>query len=242
MYTPKRESSLVDLTESPELPLPEPVSVESQTLATSSGPTTAESQTTRAVDSDDDWEPILSQDSPSSFGQPRPSASQISTVVVDPLSSQFRKLSVSPSSPYSKGLSRPSLVGETHQAQPNVTSTSLPTSKASKGTPLAKYICPICFSPPKDAVLTPCGHIMCGECLFSAVRAARVRNMESGQDASKTLCPVCRELLKGWDWRREGVIPQEVKGYKSSRSPRGQSLTGRHLTYYVYLSNLVPVR
>ena len=41
--------------------------------------------------------------------------------------------------------------------------------------PLHTYSCPICFSSPTNATLTPCGHIMCGECLFTAVGAAAAR-------------------------------------------------------------------
>ena len=36
--------------------------------------------------------------------------------------------------------------------------------------PLAAYTCPICFSPPSYATITPCGHVLCGECLFTAVK------------------------------------------------------------------------
>ncbi|KIL59031.1 hypothetical protein M378DRAFT_181020 [Amanita muscaria Koide BX008] len=35
---------------------------------------------------------------------------------------------------------------------------------------LSEYTCPICFSPPTNATLTPCGHICCGSCLFMAVK------------------------------------------------------------------------
>ena len=41
---------------------------------------------------------------------------------------------------------------------------------------LSAYICPICFSPPTNATLTPCGHICCGECLFNAVKATIERS------------------------------------------------------------------
>ena len=52
-----------------------------------------------------------------------------------------------------------------------------PPSKAMVGgpEPLSAYMCPICFSPPTNATLTPCGHVCCGECLFTAVRAALQR-------------------------------------------------------------------
>lgn len=35
---------------------------------------------------------------------------------------------------------------------------------------LSEYTCPICFSQPSNATLTPCGHICCGSCLFTAVK------------------------------------------------------------------------
>lgn len=50
------------------------------------------------------------------------------------------------------------------------------TKPATGGTePLSTYMCPICFSPPTNATLTPCGHVCCGECLFTAVRASLQR-------------------------------------------------------------------
>lgn len=41
---------------------------------------------------------------------------------------------------------------------------------------LTAYTCPICFSSPTNATLTPCGHIMCGSCLFAAVKAGLQRH------------------------------------------------------------------
>lgn len=43
--------------------------------------------------------------------------------------------------------------------------------------PLSAYTCPICFSPPAYATLTPCGHVCCGECLFTAIKATMQRAM-----------------------------------------------------------------
>ena len=40
---------------------------------------------------------------------------------------------------------------------------------------LGGYSCPICFSPPSNATLTPCGHICCGLCLFVAVKTTMQR-------------------------------------------------------------------
>ena len=35
---------------------------------------------------------------------------------------------------------------------------------------LADLTCPICFEPPRDVVTTPCGHVLCGECLFQVAK------------------------------------------------------------------------
>jgi len=48
--------------------------------------------------------------------------------------------------------------------------------------PLSTYTCPICFSPPTNATLTPCGHICCGQCLFTAVKSTMRRNMVVAMD------------------------------------------------------------
>ena len=45
-----------------------------------------------------------------------------------------------------------------------------------EGEPLAAYTCPICFSAPSHATITPCGHILCGECLFTAVKTSIQRS------------------------------------------------------------------
>lgn len=51
--------------------------------------------------------------------------------------------------------------------------------------PLSSYNCPICFSPPSFATLTPCGHICCAECLFSAVRSGTQRSVLLGPAAQQ---------------------------------------------------------
>ena len=48
-------------------------------------------------------------------------------------------------------------------------------SKKPKEELLGSYSCPICFSPPTNATLTPCGHICCGLCLFMAVKTTMQR-------------------------------------------------------------------
>ena len=57
------------------------------------------------------------------------------------------------------------------------------------GPNLAEYNCPICFSPPTNATLTPCGHVMCGSCLFTAVKTTISRAV--GPGASESLVPRC---------------------------------------------------
>ncbi|WWC87613.1 uncharacterized protein L201_002503 [Kwoniella dendrophila CBS 6074] len=34
------------------------------------------------------------------------------------------------------------------------------------------YTCPVCFCPPSQAVMTPCGHILCAQCLHSSLISA----------------------------------------------------------------------
>ncbi|KAJ6516857.1 hypothetical protein C8R47DRAFT_961092 [Mycena vitilis] len=76
--------------------------------------------------------------------------------------------------------------------------------------PLSAYSCPICFFPPTNATLTPCGHVCCGACLFTAVKTMAQRGaMLPG--ASVARCPVCRAQIPGWDGRGGGVIGLKVR-------------------------------
>ncbi|KAM5544880.1 hypothetical protein V8D89_001778 [Ganoderma adspersum] len=59
--------------------------------------------------------------------------------------------------------------------------------------PLAAYTCPICFSPPSHATITPCGHVLCGECLFTAVKTTIQRGaytLPAGERMTAR-CPIC---------------------------------------------------
>jgi hypothetical protein len=83
---------------------------------------------------------------------------------------------------------------------------------------ISEYQCPICFSPPTRACMTRCGHVMCGQCLFSAVKAAKQRHFRlygrgPGPDGEGKLsrCPVCRAVMKGWDGKGGGVIGLKLK-------------------------------
>lgn len=40
---------------------------------------------------------------------------------------------------------------------------------------LSTFTCPICFEPPANACLTPCGHLLCGECLFQTLKTQAVQ-------------------------------------------------------------------
>lgn len=43
---------------------------------------------------------------------------------------------------------------------------------------LSTHTCPICFSTVTNACLTPCGHVLCGACLFAAVKSGIQRALE----------------------------------------------------------------
>ncbi|KDR66422.1 hypothetical protein GALMADRAFT_259166 [Galerina marginata CBS 339.88] len=77
-----------------------------------------------------------------------------------------------------------------------------------KPDPLSSYTCPICFSPPTNATLTPCGHICCGACLFAAVKTTMSRTSMAGVPSAlnEAKCPVCRATIPGWDGKGAGVI------------------------------------
>ncbi|KAJ7102929.1 hypothetical protein C8R44DRAFT_640684 [Mycena epipterygia] len=75
---------------------------------------------------------------------------------------------------------------------------------------LSAYSCPICFFPPTNATLTPCGHVCCGSCLFTAVKTMTQRGALM-PEASVARCPVCRAQIPGWDGRGGGVIGLKVR-------------------------------
>jgi hypothetical protein len=82
----------------------------------------------------------------------------------------------------------------------------------SRPEPLANFNCPICFTPPVRATLMPCGHVCCGECLFTSVKTMQRRNTynpdATGREArgGAARCPVCRAEIGGWDGKGGGVI------------------------------------
>lgn len=59
---------------------------------------------------------------------------------------------------------------------------------------LSSYTCPVCFSTVTNACLTPCGHILCGACLFASVKSGIQRSMElavasSQEGFARYVCP-----------------------------------------------------
>ncbi|KIY69368.1 hypothetical protein CYLTODRAFT_230546 [Cylindrobasidium torrendii FP15055 ss-10] len=75
---------------------------------------------------------------------------------------------------------------------------------APKADPLGGFNCPVCFCAPTNATVTPCGHISCGECLFSAIKIAQSKHF--GLEPFAARCPVCRTEIPGWNGRGGGVI------------------------------------
>ncbi|RPD55013.1 hypothetical protein L226DRAFT_515393 [Lentinus tigrinus ALCF2SS1-7] len=77
-----------------------------------------------------------------------------------------------------------------------------------EGEPLAAYNCPVCFSPPSYATITPCGHVLCGDCLFTAVKTTMKRGAYTLPPGERMMpaCPVCRAPIPGWDGKGGGVI------------------------------------
>ncbi|KAJ7242389.1 hypothetical protein B0H12DRAFT_1132624 [Mycena haematopus] len=89
-------------------------------------------------------------------------------------------------------------------------------SRASDLEPLSAYTCPICFFPPTNATLTPCGHVCCGACLFTAVKTMLQRAGPSvGTKDGGPRCPVCRAPIPGWDGHGGGVIGLKVRAVLS---------------------------
>ncbi|KAJ3742993.1 hypothetical protein DFH05DRAFT_1526495 [Lentinula detonsa] len=80
---------------------------------------------------------------------------------------------------------------------------------------LSTYNCHICFSPPTNATMTPCGHIACGPCVFTAVKMAlRGESMMMGgamRDEGGPRCPIRRALIQGWDGKGGGLVRTVVQ-------------------------------
>ena len=82
--------------------------------------------------------------------------------------------------------SPPIELSDSDDLSPKTAPSRVPASSAAPSVstpePLSAYTCPICFSPPTNATLTPCGHICCGACLFTAVKSTIRRNMAIAMD------------------------------------------------------------
>ena len=173
---------LVDLTESPDAPLPSPTASGAHPYVFSSS---SESPTSRPRKR----QRVGDRESPIQLG----SSSQIQA------DEDIVTLETSVTTPSTS--IAPQTENITKQPQANEDSSRVP---------LGQYTCPVCFSPPRSATLTLCGHILCGSCLFGAIRSARDRATNTS-DANIARCPVCRAVLRGWDWKGGGVIGIEAK-------------------------------
>lgn len=115
-------------------------------------------------------------------------------------------------SPALSALSSPSPPPDSQPEPTTATGTSTATPvKPSRPTPPPDALlpealsCPICMCPPKDATLTPCGHVMCGECLFMSVAGGMARTRAAMAGRPEPQCPVCRATIDGWDGKGGGV-------------------------------------
>jgi hypothetical protein len=109
-----------------------------------------------------------------SHRSPTPSAALSGVIPPSPSPSVFELLS-QPSEAYIELPSQPSdsFIDLTADPPPRPPT---PPPVPSRAQPLAEYNCPICFCPPTRATLMPCGHVCCGECLFTAVKTTQRRN------------------------------------------------------------------
>ncbi|KAF7290699.1 RING-type domain-containing protein [Mycena indigotica] len=76
--------------------------------------------------------------------------------------------------------------------------------------PLSTYTCPICFCAPTNATLTPCGHVCCGSCLFTAIKTMMQRGALI-PGSLEARCPVCRAEIPGWDGKGGGVVGLQTR-------------------------------
>ncbi|TRM64639.1 hypothetical protein BD626DRAFT_400551 [Schizophyllum amplum] len=93
---------------------------------------------------------------------------------------------------------------------PGAATVDAPPPSPKAQTSLAEYTCPICFFAPTNATLTPCGHICCGSCLFTAVKTAMIRSAHT-PEGLEARCPVCRAVIPGWDGYGGGVIGLKLR-------------------------------
>ena len=184
---------LVDLTESPDAPLPSPTNAGARPYvfaSSSESPTSRPRKRQRVGDRESPIHlgtssQIQADEDIATFGTPAATSNPSITSKIE---------------------------SNLEQQQANEASSSAGVS--SSQVPLGQYTCPVCFSPPRSATLTVCGHILCASCLFGAVRSARDR-ATSTSDANTARCPVCRAVLRGWDWKGGGIVAIEAKVLRS---------------------------
>ncbi|KAL1739537.1 hypothetical protein HDZ31DRAFT_49228 [Schizophyllum fasciatum] len=109
-----------------------------------------------------------------------------------------------------KGKQRAASPDREHQADGDASPSSSASAPPVQQTSLTEYTCPICFFAPTNATLTPCGHICCGSCLFTAVKTAMLRAVHT-PEGMEARCPVCRATIPGWDGHGGGVIGLKLR-------------------------------
>ncbi|CCC68013.1 hypothetical protein NCAS_0A14550 [Naumovozyma castellii] len=55
--------------------------------------------------------------------------------------------------------------------------------------PVTEYRCPICMDPPETALIAPCGHVFCCDCLFQMVNSSRTYRKDGH-------CALCRKEVR----------------------------------------------
>ncbi|KAJ7781769.1 hypothetical protein DFH07DRAFT_386728 [Mycena maculata] len=146
-----------------------------------------------------------------------PSSPTLAAELVLPKSSPPPGKSIPDSSP-SAGSHAPMIITEPTEftvasgskLQQSLSSPPPPPAPCDEPEPLSSYSCPICFFPPTNATLTPCGHVCCGSCLFTAVKTMIQRGAMM-PEAFTARCPVCRAQIPGWDGRGGGIIGLKVR-------------------------------
>ena len=100
----------------------------------------------------------------------------LNPVDIEQISSSVPCSSTSPSAPAKSSRQSRQAKASTPKPEPELQRDPDPEHE-----PLSAYTCPICFFPPTNATLTPCGHICCGSCLFTAVKTTMQRGVATGE-------------------------------------------------------------
>lgn len=81
---------------------------------------------------------------------------------------------------------------ELNTATQNILAQGPPKQEATKS--FNQLQCPICFDDVSQAMVTPCGHIFCLECIQKSISSSAARGQTGGR-LGTGLCPLCRKLI-----------------------------------------------